>query len=43
MLTGYYQKNEERLSLKAHERYKNLSVEEKNKSVNMVVSDIKHF
>ena len=27
MLTGYYQKNEERLSLKAHERYKNLSVE----------------
>ena len=30
MITGYYQKNKESLSRKAHERYKNLSEEEKN-------------
>ena len=31
MLTGYYQKNKERLSKKARERYQNLSEEEKDK------------
>ena len=29
MLTGYYQKNKERLSKKDRERYQNLSEEEK--------------
>ena len=31
MLTGYYQKNKERLSRKARERYQNLSAKEKEK------------
>ena len=31
MLTGYYQKNKERLSKKARERYENLSEEKKPK------------
>ena len=31
MLTGYYQKNKEKLSNKARERYQNLSEEEKDK------------
>ena len=31
VLTGYYQKNKERLSKKARERYQNLSKEEKEK------------
>ena len=31
MLTGYYQKNKERLSKKARERYENLSEEKKTK------------
>ena len=30
-ITGYYQKNKERLSKKARERYENLSEERKNK------------
>ena len=30
MSIGYYQKNEERLWKKAHERYQNLSEEDKN-------------
>ena len=31
MLTGYYQKNKERLSKKVRERYQNLPEEEKDK------------
>ena len=31
ILTGHYQKNKERLSKKAYERYQNLSEEEKDK------------
>ena len=31
MLTGYYKKNKEKLSKKAHERYQNLYEEEKDK------------
>ena len=31
MLTGYYQKNKERLSKKTFEKYQNLSEEEKDK------------
>ena len=31
MLTGYYQKNKEKLSKKVRERYQNLSEEEKEK------------
>ena len=40
MLTGYYQKNKERLSKKARERYQNLSEEQNSKSTNILVSDI---
>ena len=43
MLTGYDQKNIERLSKKACERYQNLSEEEKTKSTTMLVSDIEIF
>ena len=43
MLTGYYQKNKEKLSKKARERYQNLSEEEKKRSLNMVVDNIKIF
>ena len=31
MLTGFYQKNKEMLSKKSHEKYKNLSVEGKDR------------
>ena len=43
MLTGYYQKNKERLSKKARERYQNLYEEKKTKSTNMLVSKIELF
>ena len=43
MLTGYYQENKEELSKEARERYLNLSEEEKDKSANMLVSDIEIF
>ena len=36
MLTGYYQKNKERISKKACEKYQNLSEEEKT-GTNMLV------
>ena len=36
----YYQENKERVQKKARERYKNLSKEEKEKNVNMVVRKI---
>ena len=39
--TKYYQENKERLQEKAHERYQNLSKEEKKKNDNMVVNVIK--
>ena len=34
----HYQKNKERLQKKARERYQNLSIEEKEKSDNMIVN-----
>ena len=34
----YYQENKERLQKKARERYQNLSIEEKEKSDNMIVN-----
>ena len=34
----YFQENKERLQKKAHERYQNLSKDEKEKSNNMVVN-----
>ena len=40
MLTGYYQRNKERLSKKASEKCKNLFAGQKDKSANMLVSDI---
>ena len=43
MLTGYYQKNKEKLSKKASGRHQNLSEEEKTKSANMVANDTKNF
>ena len=43
MLTGYYQKNKEKNSKKARERYQNLSEEEKERSINMIVNHIKIF
>ena len=43
MLTGYYQKNKERLSKNACERHQNLSKEKKTKGTNMLVSDIEIF
>ena len=39
--TKYYQENKEGLQEKAHERYQNLSKEEKKKNDNMVVNVIK--
>ena len=41
MLTGHYQKK--KLSKKADERYRNFSEEERDKSTNMLVSDIEIF
>ena len=36
--TKYYQESKERLQTKAHERYQNLSKEEKEKNDNMFVN-----
>ena len=43
MLTRGYQKNKERFSKEAGERYQNLSEEEKIKSANILVRDIEIF
>ena len=39
----YYQENKGRLKKKAHERFQSLSIEEKEKSNNMVVSNAKFY
>ena len=39
----YYQENKGRLQKKAHERFQSLSIEEKEKSNNMVVSNAKFY
>ena len=43
MPSEYYQKNKERIQREAHERYQNLSEEEKTGKVNMVASNIRIF
>ena len=40
MLTGYHQKNKEKLSKKTRERYQNLLEEKKAIYTNMLVSNI---
>ena len=40
---SYYYKNKERLQKEAHERYQNLSEEEKEKRDNIVANNIKIF
>ena len=43
MVNKYYQKHKEKLRKEAHERYQNLSEEEKTKSINMLISGIEIF
>ena len=43
MTKNYYKKNNEKIRKEAREKYQNLPEEEKKRSINMVVKDIRIF
>ena len=43
MTKNYYKKNNEKIRKEAREKYQNIAEEEKKRSINMVVKDIRIF